>query len=152
MTENLNDLIVEIYHTNYTEFKGAKCRRKEMSVNEMNEWIETRFYRFLNPLEQHLDNLRQIDEMNCEYFFDQQLTYFDLMIFNVMDGLNELFAKKYGEIVSDKLPNLHKHYIRLETNNNYIERLMDKKRQNSVVWFWLPDGSWQKTQKMMNWI
>eukprot|EP01084_Bolivina_argentea_P071290 129636_1 len=144
-TENLNDLIVEIYYHNYSEFKGANCRRTKITKDEINQWINDRFYRFVNPLEKHLTN------GNLEYFFDNKMSYFDLVIFNVMDGLKELFGPKYDDIVAKKCKHLNIHYLKI-SRHEYVKRLLEQQKDNNVAWFWLPDQSWQRTKLMMEWI
>eukprot|EP01084_Bolivina_argentea_P122102 216395_1 len=126
IANDCNDLMGELY--------GYKDKPKE----ELFKFIDGRFDLWLELLE------KPLKKNNLKFYFDEKCTQADLAMFNIMDGIEELFGKKsFDKYVASKHEYLVNVYNGLKERES-IKRLM--KKQDGMYTF-APNFGWGNVRK-----
>ena len=119
---NCNDIIREVY--------GQRGKEKK----DLFSFFEGgRFAKWLNLIEIPLKNAKDSEEGNI-YYFNGKMCYIDLIVFNVVEGLNDLLGKKFDAYFKDYTL-LLKHFEGVGKRECVAALLKKQKQELKFKWF-----------------
>eukprot|EP00483_Globobulimina_turgida_P007444 UN07458 len=102
----------------------------DIDKNKVAEFINGRFKIWLNILEKPLTVSK--DQL---FYFANRISQADLAVFNILDGLNELFGDKaFKVMIGTSYPILFEHYHRI-ANRKHVKELVEKQKKENIPWF-----------------
>ena len=102
------------------------------TLDQWKTWKQHRLTKWLNILESLLVRNNTAEELGSEaFFFDNRLTYADLAVFHVLDGL--CYDLSMEEFVRKCAPILHAYYLQLGRRAN-IKAFVAKQRRDQVAY------------------
>eukprot|EP01084_Bolivina_argentea_P022185 41234_1 len=117
-------------HVNELQREIRTLRLTAKSKQEVIEFINGRFEVWMSILEKPLKIYKQ-----QKFYFGDKISQADLCVFNVMNGIYEVFDEKgFNAIVKSKHPVLVRHYERI-LNRPRVKRLMDRQQKQNISWF-----------------
>lgn len=121
---NCNELFGDLLlRMSQSQIDGGNAIKLFVSKNgRLNVWLSI----LQNPL--------TVDKEQ-KFYFENKICQCDLAVFNILNGLHELFGDHaFNKLVKLKYPLLARHYDSIG-NRDSIKRLMIKQRRNNILWF-----------------
>lgn len=112
------------------EFRGKIDDENKITAQK---YVQFRLKKWLNVLQYPLKNKKDENKDNI-YYFGDKVTYVDLAVFNIIDGIKDTLSEKLFDDIFKQYPELLAIFNTIGETKQ-IKQFIEKQKKNGMAWY-----------------